>query len=145
MKNVNTKRKTESDIKIFKDWHYQQWENTVIQSILESKICTCTWKDFFSAHMKFKQDYEPDSLKCIQASISRYLSDGECWYLRHRIFISNNSVQSKVTNNNSIKQTVIDLAPILPNSNTQISREMWQYFFMAQMIRIGSLIYLSYV
>ena len=32
------------------------------------------------------------------------------------IFVSNNSVQSTVTNNNAIKQTVIDLAPILPNS-----------------------------
>ena len=32
------------------------------------------------------------------------------------IFISNNSVQSKVTNNNSNKQTVIVLSPILPNS-----------------------------
>ena len=32
------------------------------------------------------------------------------------ISISNSSVQSMVANNNSIKQTVIDLAPILPNS-----------------------------
>ena len=32
------------------------------------------------------------------------------------IFVCNNSVQSTVTNNNSIKQTVIDLAPILHNS-----------------------------
>ena len=31
------------------------------------------------------------------------------------IFVSNNSVQSPVTNDNSIKQTVIDLAPNLPN------------------------------
>ena len=32
------------------------------------------------------------------------------------IFVSNNSVQSTVTNNNAIKQTVIDLAPILPHA-----------------------------
>ena len=32
------------------------------------------------------------------------------------IFFSSNSVQSTVTNNNTIKQTVIDLALILPNS-----------------------------
>ena len=31
-------------------------------------------------------------------------------------FVSNNSVQSTVTNNNPIKQIVIDLAPILPKS-----------------------------
>ena len=34
---------------------------------------------FFSARAKFKQDYEPDSLKYIlQSSISIYLSGGEC-------------------------------------------------------------------
>ena len=32
------------------------------------------------------------------------------------ILISNNSVQSTVTNNNSNKQSVVILAPILPNS-----------------------------
>ena len=32
------------------------------------------------------------------------------------IFVSNNSFQSTVTNKNSIKQTVIELAPIFPNS-----------------------------
>ena len=83
---------------------YKQWENLVIPSILESRRYTCTLQDFFSAPAKFKQDYEPDSLKCIQASISRYLNDGEC------LFIANYEnrtatpifVQSTVTNNNSI-------------------------------------------
>jgi hypothetical protein len=32
------------------------------------------------------------------------------------ISISDNSVQSTVTNNNFVPQTVIDLAPIIPNS-----------------------------
>ena len=77
---------------------------------------------FFSARPKFKQDYEPDLL---QASISRYLSDIyaiastiENYENKTvtQIFISNNSVQSTVTSNNSNKQTVIVLASILPNS-----------------------------
>ena len=62
------------------------------------------------------------------------------------IFISNNSVLSTVTNNNSNKQTAIVLAPILPNfritlflcSNIQGNVAI---IFMTQMIRIGSLIY----
>jgi hypothetical protein len=32
------------------------------------------------------------------------------------ISISNNSVHSTVTNNNSVQQTVIDLVPMMPNS-----------------------------
>jgi hypothetical protein len=32
------------------------------------------------------------------------------------ISVSDNAVQSTVTNNNSVQQTVIDLAPIWPNS-----------------------------
>jgi hypothetical protein len=31
------------------------------------------------------------------------------------ISVSDNSVQSTVTNNNSVQQTVIDLVPIMPN------------------------------
>jgi hypothetical protein len=40
MENVNAKRKTHSDITIFKD--YQQWENSIISNILESRWWTCT-------------------------------------------------------------------------------------------------------
>jgi hypothetical protein len=49
MKNVNTKRKTASDTRIFKDWlsTVGKYRNP---DILESR-CTCTWQDlFFSTH-----------------------------------------------------------------------------------------------
>ena len=86
-------------------------------------------KIFFSAH-EIQTGLRTDSLKCIQASISRYLSDGECWLIdaivstietyENRtvtpISVSDNSVQSTVTNNNSVQQTVIDLVPIMPNT-----------------------------
>jgi hypothetical protein len=99
----------------------------VIPEILESRRWTCTLKIFFSAH-KIQTRLRTDSLKCIQASISRYLSDGECWLIdtivstietyanRTVTSVSDNSVQSMFTNNNSVQQTVIDLAPIMPNS-----------------------------
>ena len=48
---------------------YQQLENSVILNILESR------RFLLSERMKSKQDYELDSLKCIQASISIYLSE----------------------------------------------------------------------
>jgi hypothetical protein len=85
---------------------YQQWENTVILCILESRRCTYTWQDLFSVRAKLKQDCEPDSMKCIQASISIYLNDGECWYLRHRIDIAEILLKVALnTKNQSIKST----------------------------------------
>jgi hypothetical protein len=84
MKNVNIKRKTESDIMIFKDWLSTVGELRNPEYIGVEEMYMHMAR-FFSVHTKFKQYYEPNSLKCIQASISRYLSDGECWYLRHRI------------------------------------------------------------
>jgi hypothetical protein len=82
-----------------------------------------------SAHTKSKKVYETDSMKCIHASISIYLSDGECWYSWHRVdywetmkieqllrsSVNSNHVQSTVTNNKHIQQTVIYLVPMMPN------------------------------
>jgi len=86
MKKVNTKRKTESDIMIFKDWLSTVWEHRNPEYIGVQEMYMHLARFFFSALTKFKDDYELDSLKCIQVSISRYLSDGECWYLRLRIY-----------------------------------------------------------
>ena len=101
-----------------------------IPKILESRRCKCTWQYFvFSAH-EIQTGLRTDSLKCVQTSISRYLSDSECWLIdaivstieiyENRtvtpISVSNNSVQSMVTNNHSVQQTDIDLVPVMPNS-----------------------------
>jgi hypothetical protein len=64
-----------SDIRIFKDWLSRVGEHRNPEDIGDVHA---SGKIFFSARTKFEPDYEPDSLKCIQASISRYLSDGEC-------------------------------------------------------------------
>jgi len=107
MKNVNTKRKTESDIRIFKDWLSTVGEHRNPEYIGVQEMYMHLARFFFSAHETFKDDYEPDSLKCIQASISRYLSDGECWYLRHRIYYcienyENRTVTPIFVSNNSV-------------------------------------------
>ena len=64
------------------------------------------------------------------------------------IFDNSSAVQSTVTNNKSIQPTVIHLVPIMHNPritlcHTQIFRKIWQYISMAQMIRIGTLIYIE--
>ena len=135
---------------------YQQWENTVSPKILESRRWTCTLNIFFSMH-EIQTGLQTDSVKCIQASISRYLGDGECWLIddivstietyENRtatpISVSDNSVQSTINNNNAVQQTVIDLVPIMSNSRIALFpySNIQGNLTMAQMIRIRPLIY----
>ena len=116
---------------------------------------------FFNVH-EIQTGLRTDSLKCIQASISSYVSDDECWIIdaivltietyENRtvtpISISDNSVQSTVTNNNSVQLTVIDLVPIIPNSRIALFpysniQGNLTINVMAQMIKIGPLIYME--
>ena len=62
MKNVNTRRKTESDIRIFNDWLSTVGKDRNPEYIGVEEIYMHLARFFFSARTKFKQDYEPDSL-----------------------------------------------------------------------------------
>ena len=62
MKIVNTKRKTESDIRIF-----TKWDSTEDIGVEEMNMHLTI---FCSARTKSKEENESDSLKCIQASIN---------------------------------------------------------------------------
>jgi hypothetical protein len=77
MKNVTTKRKAESDIRIFKDGLSTVGELRNLEGIGVEKMNMHLARFVFSAH-EIQIGLPTDSLKCIQASISRYLSDGEC-------------------------------------------------------------------
>ena len=77
MKNVNKKGKTKSDIRIFKDCLSTVGELCYPDYIGVEEMNMHSGRFFFSAH-EIKTGLRTDSLKCIQASISRYLSDGEC-------------------------------------------------------------------
>ena len=104
-------------------WH-------VIPSILKSRICTCTWEDIFfqrtrnSNRIKNQIPWNVSKLPSVailvMANVNIYAIVSTVENYENRtvtpVFISNNSVQSTVTNNNSNKQTVIDLALMLPNS-----------------------------
>ena len=76
MKNVNIKRKTESDIRILKDCDSTVGELRNSEDIGVKEMNMHLARFFISTRMKSKKVYESDSLKCIQASISIYLSDG---------------------------------------------------------------------
>ena len=75
MKNTNTKRKTESDLKIFKDWLSSVGEDNNSEDIEITVLNIHLARFFLSVRTKSMEDYEPDSLKCMQSSISRYLSE----------------------------------------------------------------------
>jgi hypothetical protein len=70
MKNVNKKRKTESDIRIFKDCDSTLGELCNPEDIGVEEMNMHLARFFISACTKSKKFYESDSLKCIQASIS---------------------------------------------------------------------------
>jgi hypothetical protein len=117
MKNVNTKRKTESDIRIFKDWLSTVGEHHNSEYIGVEEMYMHLARFFFSAH-EIQTGLRTNVSKLPSVDIYAIVSTIENYENRTvtPIFISNNSVQSAVTNDNAIKQTVIDLAPILPNS-----------------------------
>ena len=118
-----------SDIRIFKDWlsTVEELRNPEDIGVEEMNM---QLEDFF-------QHARTDSLKCIQASISRYLSDGECWLIDTILSTietyENRTITPISISDNSVQQTVIDLVLIMPNSrialkysHTKISREIWQ-------------------
>ena len=77
MKNVNKKRNTESDIRIFKGWLSLVGELLNPEGIGVEELKMHLGRFLFNVH-EIQTGLRTDSLKCIQASISRYLSDGEC-------------------------------------------------------------------
>jgi len=127
MKNVNTKRKTESDIMIFKDWLSTVWEHRNPEYIGVQEMYMHLARFFFqrSRNSKMITNSIPWNVSkfpsvgiLVMANVDIYAFVSTIENYENRtvtlIFVSNNSVQSTVTNNNSIKQTVIDLVPFCP-------------------------------
>ena len=129
MKNINTKRKTESNIRIFKDWLSTVGEYRNPEYIGVEEMYMHLARFLFQRARNSNRITNPihwnvsklpsvDILEMANVDIYTIISTIENYENKTAtlIFISNNSVQSTVTNNNSNKQTVIVLAPILPNS-----------------------------
>lgn len=73
MKNVNTKRKTTSDMKILNEWLAKQNELRKIEDIPVTEVDQILARFFLSVRSQKNEEYEPDTIKSIQTSISRYL------------------------------------------------------------------------
>ena len=111
MKNVNTKSKTESDI--FKDWL------STLGELRNPEEMNMHFGRFFSACIKFKQNYElihwnVSKLPSVHILVNANLDI-------HTIVSTienyeNRTVTSISVNSNSVQQNVINLVPIMFNS-----------------------------
>ncbi len=73
MENSNTRRKTEYDTKLFCDWLVGVDEQRRLIDIPPGELDILLSRFFMSARKADGSNYEPDSLKCIQNSLCRYL------------------------------------------------------------------------
>ena len=75
MKNPNTRRKTVSDCKIFTEWLASENELRPMEEIEPTVLDSYLARFFLSVRNQKHEEYEPDTLKAIQSSISRYLTE----------------------------------------------------------------------
>ncbi|CAC5393284.1 unnamed protein product [Mytilus coruscus] len=75
MKNANTIRKTKSDISLFQTWLLTTQNEARPCSTENDKLDLYLARFFLSVRNKKGEEYEPDTLKSIQSSINRHLSE----------------------------------------------------------------------
>lgn len=75
MKNKNTVRKTTGDMLILTDWLKEQGVFQSVETLDPDSLDNLLAKFFMSVRKEDKSEYEPDSVKSIQCSISRYLKE----------------------------------------------------------------------
>ena len=73
MINNNTKTKTNSDVKRFKDWLVQDGKNEEIENISPQELDTYLARFFLSIRKRDNTEYEPGTIGSMQSSIHRYL------------------------------------------------------------------------
>ena len=81
MKNKNTKSKTTSDLKNFKEWMRNEMRNEKLnedrnlEDILPRELDIYLARFFLTVRKQDKEEYEPDTLKSFQSSFQRYLAE----------------------------------------------------------------------
>jgi hypothetical protein len=75
MKIPREKRDMNNDVGIFKQWLSSVGELQNRGDIEVSELNMLLARFYLSVRTKLNQEYEPDSLKIIQSSISRYLNE----------------------------------------------------------------------
>ena len=73
MKNINTKRKTSSDLNILYKWMVKQNDNRSIEEIPPAELDKVLARFFMSVKKEDGSPYEPTTVKSFQSSLSRFL------------------------------------------------------------------------
>ena len=72
MKNNNTKKKTKGYLKILSEWLHGNNELRMVEDIPAVELNPYLARSFLSARSQKYKEYEPESFKLIQSSVSRY-------------------------------------------------------------------------
>lgn len=93
-RNKNTIYKTNSDLKIFKEWLASVRETRPLESIPPPELDNLLARFFLAVRKKDGSEYEPDTITAIQNSLDRYLRDKKVVYSikRDAIFSHSNRV-----------------------------------------------------
>ena len=75
MKNDNTWKETKSYVKLFSEQLHKENEDRLIEDIEKDKLDQYLARYFLSVRNRKGEEYEPDTLKSFQASVSRYLME----------------------------------------------------------------------
>jgi site-specific recombinase XerD len=75
MNNDNTWKKTKSDVKLFSEWLHKENADRLIEDIEKDQLDQYLARFFLSVRNSKGEEYEPDTLKSFQASVSRYLME----------------------------------------------------------------------
>lgn len=75
MKTSKTTRKTKGDVKLFTNWLQAKYELRCVEEIEPAQLDQYLAIYFLSVRNRKGEEYAPDTLKCIQSSINRYLGD----------------------------------------------------------------------
>lgn len=75
LKNSNTKRKTISDCKIFTNWLKSENEIRNLEVIPAADLDNYLARFFLAVRNQKQEESEPDSIKSIQASINKYITE----------------------------------------------------------------------
>ena len=74
MKNPNTQKKTEYEIRKMRQWLMENGEGRGPEEISPKDLNLYIAGMFFSLKKRNGSEYEPDSLRCMYSSIHRYLT-----------------------------------------------------------------------
>lgn len=99
-KNVNTQRKTDSDVRLFKEFCRAQNEHRDIETLSTNELDVLFGNFIVSIKKADGNDYEPSTIRGFMSSMDRYLKNKNCPHQINKCPLfphSNNAIKAKMT------------------------------------------------